>query len=97
MIYTVHYFTSTGKYEFETLSFLHVTCSNFFKNLKMAKLAGCDCVCVIATNDFSARIFTKLGMEKMETWVYKDIKNEEGVNYFDKVQFETVSSWVKKL
>ena len=63
----------------------------------MAKLAGCDHVSVIATSDYSARIFTKLGMEKMEAWVYKEMKNEEGVKYFDNVEFETISSWAKKL
>ena len=64
--------------------------------LKVAKKADCDAVAVIATSDFTSRIFRKLGMQVIGTKNWQDL-HYNGVRPFNQVQSENATAFLLKL
>ena len=66
--------------------------------LKVAQKAKCNGVTVLASSDYSRRIFDKLGMEVIGTKDWTDLKNPaDGTNIFKNIQSEKATAHFKKL
>ena len=57
---------------------------------KVAKKAGCDCAVVLATNDFTRKIFGKLGMKVLATRPW-DQCNYDNVIIYGQVESQCLS------
>ena len=66
------------------------------ESLKLAKQAGCTAAIVLATNDFSRKIFDKVGMTMIATKDWKDCVHN-GKPDFGNVQSKMASSHYLKL
>jgi hypothetical protein len=60
--------------------------------LQVAIKAGCDCAAVIATNDFSRKIFENFGMENIKTKFWNEFKTADGKMMFQNVGSKFVST-----
>ena len=67
-----------------------------FEHFQVGKKADCDCAIVLSSNDFTRRIFVKLGMDTLKKTSWQDC-TVDGKRVFGDVESEYVSSHFLRL